>query len=127
MNAYIVEDNPALRDSLAEALEELAGIHSCGQTGRAQEAAAWLTDPANAWDLAVVDLVLEDGGSGLDVLKAVRGRDPARKVVVLTATVNQHVREQCLALGCDGVFDKAMHTEALLDWCAALSALDRAR
>ena len=125
LNAYIVEDNPAIRDNLAEALAELAGIHSVGHTGRAKEAMAWLADTSHAWDLAIVDLLLEDGGSGLDVLKAVRGRDPARKVIVLTATANQHVRQQCLDLGCDGVFDKSMQTEALLDWCVALAAPGR--
>jgi DNA-binding NarL/FixJ family response regulator len=125
LNAYLVEDNPAIRDSLAEALAELADIRTVGHAGKAQEAIAWLTDPAHPWDLAVVDLLLEDGGSGLDVLKAVRGRDPARQVIVLTATANQHVRQQCLALGCDSVFDKSMQTEALLDWCVALAAPGR--
>ena len=122
LNAFIVEDNPAGRQSLAEALAELAGIDTLGTTGRVNVAIAWLRDPSNRWDLAIVDLLLEDGGNGLDLLKAVRGRHPGRKVVVLTATANRHVREQCLALGCDGVFDKAMQTEALLDWCTALAA-----
>lgn len=123
--AYIVEDNAAIRDSLTEALAELAGIERCGCTGRAAEAAAWLVDPANGWDLAIVDLQLEDGGSGLDVLRALQGRPARGKVVVLTATASPHVREQCLALGCDRVFDKAMETEALLDWCVDLAETAR--
>ena len=121
LNAYIVEDNPALRASLCEALLELAGIVTCGQSGRADEAIAWLGDPVHAWDLAIVDLVLEPGGSGLQVLRALAGRPPGRKVVVLTATAHPDVRRECRALGSGGVFDKAMETEALLDWCVRLA------
>jgi DNA-binding NarL/FixJ family response regulator len=120
--AYIVEDHATLRESLAEALAELAGIATVGQTGDAKAAIAWLADPANAWDIAIVDLVLERGGHGSSVLKALRDRDPRRKVVVLTATADPQVRAQCLALGSDHVFDKAMETEALLEWCADLGA-----
>lgn len=119
--AYIVEDNQAICESLTEALAELAGIERRGFTGRAAEAVAWLTDRAHEWDLAIVDLMLDDGGSGLDVLRALQGREGRGKVVVLTATASPHVRQQCLAIGCDGVFDKAMETEALLDWCVALA------
>ena len=122
LTAYIVEDNAAIRESLSEALVELAGIERVGFAGRSDAAIRWLTDPANPWDVAIVDLLLEDGGSGLDVLRALRARAPARNVVVLTATASPHVREQCLGLGCDQVFDKALETDALLDWCAALAA-----
>lgn len=121
LNAYLVEDNPAIREGLAEALAELAGIRTCGHATRAAQALAWLADPAHHWDIAIVDLVLEDGGSGLAVLQALAGRPSGRKVVVLTATANPSVREQCLALGCDDVFDKAMDTEALLEWCVRVA------
>ena len=55
-----------------------------------------------------------------DVL-ALRDRLPTQKVVVLTATANPQVRRHCEAMGVDGVFDKGMETEALLDYCMALS------
>lgn len=121
VNAYIVEDNIGIRESLAEALAELAGIDIVGQTGRADEAIAWLSHPAHAWDVAIVDLLLDGRGTGLDVLRALRGRPSGRKVLVLTATASHVVREQCEALGSDGVFDKSMDTDALLDWCLALA------
>jgi two-component system OmpR family response regulator len=119
--AYVVEDNPAICASLVAALEELAGIQVVGTTGSAQRAAAWLTDPSHAWDLAIVDLLLEPGGTGLDVLRACRLRNADQKMVVLTATASDLVRHMCQSLGSDGVFDKAMETEILLQWCAALA------
>ena len=74
----------------------------------------------NDWDIAIVDLILEPGGSGLGVLRACRDRKPAQKMAVLTATANPDVRRQCEALGSDGVFDKAMEADALMSWCLAL-------
>jgi two-component system OmpR family response regulator len=123
LKAFVVEDNPSIRDGLIEALAELGGIETAGFAATEKAATAWLLAPDNAWDVAIVDLVLEPrGGSGFGVLRALQGRDRARrKVVVLTGTATQDVRRQCEALGGDGVFDKAMETEALLDWCQALA------
>ena len=121
LQAFIVEDNVAIRTSLAEALAELAGVVTCGVAADEKTAVAWLTDPANQWDIAIVDLVLLPGGSGLGVLRSCRNRPADRKMVVLTATASPDVRRQCEALGSDGVFDKSMETDALIDWCLARS------
>ena len=121
LKAFVVEDNLSIRDSLIEALSELTGIATCGVAGNEKAAVAWLTDPANEWDLAIVDLILEPGGSGLGVLHACRSRKPGRKVVVLTGAANPEVRRQCEALGSDRVFDKSIETDALMDWCLALA------
>lgn len=120
LTAFVVEDNAAIRDSLSEALAELADIATAGTAGSEKAALAWLADPAHQWDIAIVDLVLESGGSGFPVLAALQGRGPARKVVVLTGTANPDVRRQCEALGCDGVFDKAIETDALMEYCLQL-------
>ena len=122
LKAYVVEDNPNIRDSLVEALSEIGGIEAAGSAIDEKTAVAWLRDPANQWDIAIVDLVLEPGcGSGFGVLQALRGRDPVRKMVVLTGSASPEVRRRCEALGADGVFDKAMETEAMLDYCVALA------
>jgi two-component system OmpR family response regulator len=120
VRAFIVEDNAAIRESLVEALAELADIRTVGQCGTAADAIAWLSQADNDWDVAIIDLLLASG-TGLDVLRALRGRTPERKVVVLTATASGLVREQCLSLGCDEVFDKSMDTDVLLDWCMRLA------
>jgi DNA-binding NarL/FixJ family response regulator len=122
LKAFVIEDNAAIRASLIEALEELAGIETAGTAGTEQAAVAWLTDASHAWDVAIVDLVLEPrGGSGFGVLRALKERSPSRKMVVLTGTASDEVRRQCLALGADGVFDKSMQTDDLLEYCAALA------
>jgi two-component system OmpR family response regulator len=122
LKAFLVEDQASIRDGLVEALSEIAGIECTGWADDEKSAVAWLRDPAHRWDIAIVDLVLRPGdGSGYGVLKALRERPATRQMVVLTGTANPQVRKQCEAMGADGVFDKAMETEAMLDFCAALS------
>ena len=123
LKAFVVEDNPGIRESLCEALMELAGITTAGVAASEKAAIAWLTDEANDWDVAIVDLILEPGGSGFGVLNACRNRKPGRKMVVLTGTANADVRKQCLALGSDGVFDKSIETDDLMAYCQALASM----
>ena len=121
LKAFLVEDNASIRDSLIEALAELGGIQTAGVASTEEDAVAWLRNAANAWDVAIVDLTLQPGGgSGFGVLRALQDRSAARKMVVLTGTATRDVRRQCEALGSDGIFDKSMETEALLDYCLAL-------
>ena len=127
LKAFVVEDNLAIRESLIEALRELTGIETAGVAGSQKDAVAWLSNSDNEWDIVIVDLILEPGGNGFGVLTACRNRGPGRKVVVLTATANPDVRKQCEALGCDGVFDKSIETDALIDYCLALARAAGAR
>ena len=126
LRAFVVEDNRAIRESLVEALQELAGIVTTGVAGSEKLAIAWLTNPANEWDIAIIDLILEPGGSGFGVLNACRARKPSQKMVVLTGAANPEVRRKCEALGSDGVFDKSIETDALMDYCLALAQTTRA-
>jgi DNA-binding NarL/FixJ family response regulator len=122
LKAFVVEDQAGIRESLIEALAEIGGIETAGCAADEKTAVAWLRDAAHHWDVAIVDLVLEPGGgSGFGVLQALRERAPARKMVVLTGTASPEVRRRCEAMGADGVFDKAMETEAMLDYCVALA------
>lgn len=122
LKAFVVEDQAPIRESLIEALSELGGIETAGWAANEKAAVAWLRDPSRHWDIAVVDLVLEaGGGSGFGVLQALRERGPTRKMIVLTATANPGVRRRCIEMGADGVFDKAMETEDMLDYCVKLA------
>ena len=42
-------------------------------------------------------------------------------MVVLTGTATPQIRQRCEQLGADGIFDKSLETEALLDYCMALA------
>jgi DNA-binding NarL/FixJ family response regulator len=111
LRIYLVEDSPRIRDNLAEAMEELAGGQVVGWASTEAEAIKWLNEQKASWDLAVVDLFLLQG-SGMNVIKSCNQRSLQQKVVVLTNYATPIIRERCLALGADAVFDKSVEFEA---------------
>ena len=121
LNTYLVEDSPLIRQDLVETLEELAGVHVVGWASGESDAVGWLTDPAHDPGLVIVDLFLEDG-SGLGVLRALHKRSKPLRTVVLSNYATPEVRQRCMALGAERVFDKSGDIEDLLDYCRATAA-----
>lgn len=118
---FVVEDNPSARAALVESLAELAGVTTVGYAGDERTAVTWLKDPANDWDLALIDLDLGTGGSGYKVVEALGRRQPHQRVVVWTATAGALARARCRTLGADRVFDRATENSQLMDYCLAQS------
>ena len=87
---------------------------------RAAYAKRWLAEHARAWDLAIVDLFLKQG-SGLGVIEACRSRDAGQRVVVLSNYATADMRQRCIELGADAVFDKSNEIDALVEYCIAAS------
>lgn len=113
---YLVEDHPLIHAKLAATLQELPGVQLAGWARSEGEAKAWLAETAQRPDLLIVDLFL-DGGSGLGVLRLARTCSPPLRCVVLSNYVTPEVRQRCLALGAEQVFDKSADIEALLQLC----------
>ena len=118
--AFLVEDNPLIRENLSAALSELAPVELIGWAAGEAAARHWLA-AHHEWKLAIVDLFLEDG-NGLGVLRAVQARDADQRVVVLTNYATADIRTRCTALGADKVFDKSSEIEALALYCDHLAA-----
>jgi len=123
LRIYLVEDSPVIRDSLAESLEELARARIVGWASKESEAVQWLNENKASWDLAIVDLFLLEG-SGLGVVMNCRERDLRQKVIVLTNYATPAVRERCLAIGADAVFDKSNEIDEFTRY--ALEEVERA-
>ena len=118
LRVFLVEDNPVIRENLCESLEELADAHAVAWAGTANEAKAWMDSHQSQWDLAVIDLFLEQG-SGLDVLMNCRERTRQQRAVVLTNYATPIIRERCLAMGADAVFDKSDELEEFMRFTQA--------
>ncbi len=116
LNTYIVEDNATIRENLIAALEELAYVKAVGFAETEKAGAEWLTDPAQSWDLAIVDLFLKQG-SGTGIVAACKNRKPTQKVVVLTNYATAEMRKRCAQLGADALFDKSNEIDALIEFC----------
>ena len=117
LNAYIVEDNPMLCESLVSTLEELTCVQVLGTAAAELRALEWLQQHPRDWQVLVVDLFLRSG-SGMHLIEHLPPRGPWQKVVVFSNYVNATVRKRCAQMGEDAVFDKSTEIDALVDYCA---------
>lgn len=105
IRVFLVDDSRKVRGLLEDLLAG-TGLKVIGFAGTEAEANLWLDDHPGEWDLAIVDLMLEQG-AGLSVLARARHNAPAGKIVVFSGYATPGVRERCIELGADEVFDKA--------------------
>ncbi|MEX8191526.1 response regulator [Comamonas guangdongensis] len=120
LRTYFVEDNPTIRENLIATLAELADVEAVGMAETEAEAKQWLTQNMDAWDLVVVDLFLRQG-NGLGVVSALQRRSAQQKLLVLSNYSSVDVRQRCLQLQADAVFDKSNEIDALVDFCIDLN------
>ena len=117
LKAYVVEDNPTIRENLIGALEELTCVRVIGDSATEDEGFEWLERNAQQWDLVIVDLFLLQG-SGIKLVQRVNRSRSNQKIIVFSNYINQSVRKRCAQLGVDAVFDKSTEIDFLVDYCA---------
>lgn len=101
---YIVEDMPAMRDRLTELVGEICGVDVVGSAGTPAAAIAGVLSTRP--DCVLLDYQL-DGGTGLEVLRAVHPQAPEIVFVVLTNHAQPQYRRACLAAGARHFLDKS--------------------
>ncbi len=119
IRAILVEDSHVIRDSLIQTLAELANTEVVAWGADPAEARQALTDWHGQWEVIVIDLFLASG-TGLDVLKVIRQREPWQKAFILSNYATADMRRRCFELGADGIFDKSTEIEMFLDRCVAI-------
>lgn len=117
MRILLVEDDPVLADGIRAGLS-LAGLTVDAVTSCADAHAAL---SSYRFDALVLDLMLPDG-SGLDVLAALRERQDATPVLLLTALDDTADRVRGLDFGADDYLGKPFDLDEL---AARLRALAR--
>lgn len=122
IRVFLVEDNSLIRESLIEALEELAPAKVVGFAVTEDSAVTWLTANPGGCDLAVIDIFLERG-SGLGVLLACKGLGWV-ETVVLSNYVTVEMKRKCTDLGARRIFDKSREIEDLVEFCSRLDSAD---
>ncbi|MDB5827331.1 MAG: response regulator receiver protein [Variovorax sp.] len=121
---YLVEDSPVIRDNLVGFLEDIAHAEVVAHASTENEAVAWLKTHHDQWDVAIIDLFLEQG-NGLEVVGACRDRSAGQKVVVLTNYATPAMRARAKALGADAFFDKSAEIDELVEYCEQLGTARR--
>lgn len=104
MKVFIVDDSRVVVERLVDLLEEVPGAELAGRAGDVEEAVRGIRKVKP--DALILDLQLP-GGSGLDVLRAVRRDVPQLLVVVCTNYPHAEYREECLAAGANFFLDKS--------------------
>jgi DNA-binding NarL/FixJ family response regulator len=110
MKVFIADDSSAIVTRLADLLQEVPGVELVGRAGDVAEAVRGINimNP----DAVILDLQMP-GGSGLDVLRAVRVEHPYLQVLVCTNYPYRNYREECLGAGANFFLDKTTEFEKI--------------
>ena len=98
----VAEDEMLIRSSLARALRKDG--YDVSEAKNYAEALENLQD--GRCDLAVVDLYLEDGMHGLNLLREIHRQSPQAKIIVISAFGTSEVKEAAMMEGIDRFYDK---------------------
>ena len=104
-NVFIVEDSPSIRDRLVEMLSDVEGVAVIGAAETPADAIAGILRAQP--DIVILDYQL-DGGTAVDVLKAVRPVLPEIVFVVLTNHSSPQYRRACVEAGARHFLDKSL-------------------
>jgi DNA-binding NarL/FixJ family response regulator len=119
LQTILAEDNATIREMLRAALAELANAEVIAEVETASEAIAALRRHAGAWQLAVLDLFLQEGHA-LDVLRAATETGPGQRIFLLTNYATPEIRRRALDAGAHGVFDKSTELDEFFAACQAI-------
>lgn len=117
---FIAEDSDALRARLVEMLREVDGVDVVGEAETPEAAIEGIL--ASRPNFVVLDYQLL-GGTGVDVLQAVRAKTPNTVFIVLTNHPLPQYRRVCMAAGADCFFDKSADFEKVKQVIAGLGAV----
>lgn len=117
IRVFLVDDSEKTRRLFQDLLTG-QGFTFAGTAGTEAEANFWLDEHPDGWDLAIVDLLLEQG-AGLGVIERCRRIPGQGRVAVFSAYATPGVRARCLELGADVVFDKT-DLSGLLEYCKGM-------
>lgn len=104
MRVFITDDSKIVVERLADLLKDVSGVEVVGQAGNVPDAVSSIqkTNP----DAVILDLQMP-GGSGLDVLRAIREGHPRLQVLICTNYPYPQYRDECMAAGANYFLDKS--------------------
>lgn len=125
---FILDDHELVRRGLREILTDAGHIEIVGESGLAQEAARRI--PALRPQVALLDARLPDG-SGIEVCRQVRARDPSIRAIILTSYDDPQAMAAAVQAGASGYILKQIHGHDLADAVQRVAAgenlIDNAR
>jgi two-component system response regulator DevR len=121
ISVFVVDDHELVRRGLVEVLEDAGDIAVVGACGTAAEAVRRIPDTRP--DVVLLDVRLPDG-SGIEVCREVRSRDPQIRVLMLTSYEDHEAAIASVLAGASGVALKQIRSRILV---AAIRAVASGR
>ena len=112
ITVYLLDDHELVRRGIRELLEAEGDIEVVGESGLAEEAARRI--PALRPDVAILDGRLPDG-SGIDVCREVRSRDPEIRALILTSYDDDDALFAAIMAGASGYVLKQVRGTDFVD------------
>jgi len=110
MKVFIADDSTVVLERLADLLQEVPGVKIVGRASDVPEAIRSI--PKANPDAVILDLQMP-GGSGLEVLRAIRQTHPSVCVLICTNYPYPQYREECIAAGANFFLDKSAEFERI--------------
>ena len=102
----VVEDSKHVQTVLADLFDAIGDFRIAACVSTEVEATAWLQQHRGDWQLATIDLVLQEG-SGFNLIQRCKEPGSSGRVVVLSDFVTPAIEARCRGMGADAVFNKA--------------------
>jgi DNA-binding NarL/FixJ family response regulator len=108
----IVDDHQAVREGLASRLSSQPDMEVCGEAADVAESLSLVatTKP----DVAIIDIGLK-AGDGLDLIKRIKARNPAIRMLVLSMYDESLYAERSLKAGALGYINKENATDKIIE------------
>jgi DNA-binding NarL/FixJ family response regulator len=110
MRVFIADDSRVVLERLTDLLKEVPGVQLVGRASDAPQAIRFILEMNP--DAVILDLQMP-GGSGLEVLRAIRQTHPAVCVLICTNFPYPQYREECIAAGANFFLDKSAEFERI--------------
>jgi DNA-binding NarL/FixJ family response regulator len=109
----LVDDHPVVRAGLRQLLSQENDLDVCGEAGTAVEA---LTRCAgHPPDIVLIDMLLDESGNSLELIRELRARHPALRIVVLSMYAEEIYATAARQAGADAYVMKQAKPEVLLE------------
>jgi len=104
MKLFIADDSEMMRERIREMVLTVEGVELVGEAGDVRTSIKGILDLKP--DVVILDIRMP-GGSGLDVLRGVKGHVDAPLIIVFTNYPFPEYKEMAMKLGADYFFDKS--------------------
>ncbi len=119
IKVVIVDDSPLLRERLQTWISGIPGVQVVGDAGDVESGLE--TFRRVSPDVVILDIQMP-GGSGIDILNAIKAERPSTQVVMLTNYPLPQLRKRCIDAGAEYFLDKSGEIEQVHGLLQRISA-----